>query len=197
MQAYIAHCEVSATNDKGGVIDYRVLVFVDDAKDVEKLAEQCMKDDKEFFDGRTVKFLKATACSEEHVSTIDVGYIWNHGIDVGEITGTPLPTRQIPATIGFALKNVLDEFEGLATIPNEALDELVASVMTEAAVADMNATSDLAEQEQIIEQAESAAADINNLGHQAQILAVIEAMGPAEGVMQVRSAMQPPLQMAI
>lgn len=197
MQAYIATCSVSGLTRKSGYIDYRVLVFVDDVADVQKLAEQAIRDDKEHFDGREVKFFKASACPESAVHDCDVGFIWNHGIDLGETIGTPTATRQISARIGFALKSALDEIEGVGAIPNEALDELVASVMTEAAIADMNATSDLAEQEQIIEQAESAAADINNLGHQAQILAVLEAMGPTEGLMQVRSAMLPPLKMAI
>lgn len=197
MKAYIATCSVSGSTPKSGSIDYRVLVFVDDAKDVAQLAEQAIRDDKEYFGGREVKFFKASECPESNISDCDVGYIWNHGIDMSEAISSPVATRQIPARIGFALKGLLDEIEGIADISNEPLDELVISVATETAVSDMNATDDEAEQEQLLEQAERFASDINNLGHQAQMLMVLEAMGPSEGSMQIRSAIRPPLLMAV
>lgn len=89
-------------------------------------------------------------------------------------------TRYVSAGILTATADLLKEIEALR-IEQHNLDDLIYEIFCDGGAVAANQTGDADEQECLIADAEDMAARFNNLGVEAQALAIVEAFGPIDG----------------
>ena len=89
-------------------------------------------------------------------------------------------TRHVSAGILTATADLLKEIEALR-IDRHNLDDLIFEIFSDGGAVAANHTGDEDEQDLLLSHAETMAAHFNNLGVEAQALAIVEAFGPIDG----------------
>lgn len=89
-------------------------------------------------------------------------------------------TRYVSAGILTATADLLKEIEALR-IEQHNLDDLIFEIFSDGGAVAANQTGDEEDQDLLISHAEAMAAHFNNLGVEAQALAIVEAFGPIDG----------------